>query len=373
MPWILETASGKFIDSYTGREEAETARKKYGILGAKVRAGKVPLEHALTKAATTRAPTAFGAVRVGAVSADDFKSYDNFVLFIHSKGRSQYTKDELTTFAHHMHVTNLADMTQRLRKLGLTPMIETSKMSGGILTRTPGPPPRTVEHVRGKPVEVSGSFKPLPISPEEKAKVRARMLPDVNLGALLEKAPRGSMGKLDKSQAANQRLMVQGLRNLHQKIGLAIDQYNAKVDEINTIIEQLESEKFVAVEEAVNAYNDGVRDVSAMLDQWIEGGESFAENLAQREPKIDPDAQERWAEEMGALEAWLDQIREVNDQLEGLDEETIEQPDVPDPIDEDEFKLPDDFIPSEENAALVASIPEEPVVRRATKKETKKK
>ena len=372
MPWILETTNGKFIDSFTGRDEAETARKKCGILGAKVRAGKVPLSHALTKAAATRIPT-FGAIAIGAVIDDDFKSYENFVQYVLSKGRSQYTKDELTTFAHHMHATNLADVTQKLRKLGLTLMVETAKMSGGVLTKRPAPPPKTVEHVRGKPTEVSGSFKPLPVSPEEKAKIRARLLPDVDFGALLEKAPRGSMGKLDKTQVSNQKLMVQGLRSLHQKIVIAIEAYNAKVDEINTIIDQLENEKFAAVEDAIGAYNEGLTSVTGMLEQWIESGEAYADNLAQREPKTDEAARERWEDEVNAHEEWLDQIREVNDQLEALDEESAEPPELPDPIDEDEYKIADDFIPAEENANFIANIPEEPAGRRDAKKEIKKK
>lgn len=377
MPWILETASGKFIDSFTGRDEAETARKKCGILGAKVKAGKAPLSRVLTAALATGGSTKLSrvlATSVGAVSIEeDFKSLANFVQYVLSKGRSQYTKDEFTTLAHYQGTSNLVDLAKKLQKLGLTPMIETSKMTaGGILTKKPAPPPKTVEHVRGKPVEVSGSFKPLPVSMEEKAKIRARSVPDVDFTVLLEKAPRGSMGKLDKTQASNQKLMVQGLRNLHRKIALTVEQYNAKIDEINEIIEQLENEKFAAVEEAVVAYNAGLESVSELLDQWIVSGEEYAQNLSDREPKNDPDALDRWTAEVDAHEVWLDQIRTVVDQLEGIDEETVKPVEVPEPIDENEYKIPDDFIPPEENADLIASIREEPDVRPLSPSERKK-
>ena len=43
MAWLLETAGGKFIDNFATKGEAETARKNIGIVGCRVRSGKVPM------------------------------------------------------------------------------------------------------------------------------------------------------------------------------------------------------------------------------------------------------------------------------------------------------------------------------------------
>ena len=349
MPWILETSAGRFIDSFTGRDEAETARKKCGIVGAKVRSGKVPLAHSLTKAAATRVPT-FGAVRIGAVTADDFRNIDSFVLYLASKNRSQYTQDEFTTLAHHMHVVDVADLQKKLKKLGLTPVFKTLKLSHGrVITREPASPPKTVEHVRGKPVAVSGSFKPLPVSPGQKAKMRTRTLPDIDLDDLLSK----SKSKADKAQTA-----AAGLRILHRKIVGTIDQYNAKAAEANEAIDQLENNLFENIKEAITAYNEGVTAVSALLDQWIENGEEHAEKLAQKaddETRGTDEEKKAWKKEAEAYEAWLDQVREVNDDLGGYEEESLDEPELPGAIDEiadNEF--------SEENADRIAKLPAEP-------------
>jgi len=299
MPWLLETSNGKFIDTFGSKSEAESARKTCGILGAQVRSGRVPQTHMLA---------------MQTVTPDDFASVDNFIEYLDDHGRNTYTVSELEKLARGR---NSVLLVQQLRARGYTPELQTSKATRtGIRTTTVPRPPKLPQP--------TGSFKPLPETPQAKAQRRARLIQDVDLGDLAAKGVRESLGKLDRTLLGRQKGYVTALTGRHLKILRRVDEFNETVEQINALIDSLEGDRADAVEEAVSEYNEAVVATKEFIDELVAGAEQYAENQTEKSPD--------WADtDIGlAHDAWVDQIREVGDDLEEIGD--LELPEPPDTI-----------------------------------------
>jgi len=121
MAWILESSSGKFIDNFASKAEAEAARKRIGILGCKVRSGKVPITRIL-------------ATQIGSVPPQ-FQSIDAFVDYLADDDRTTYTAAELNKLVAGTH-TNRSAVVDRLRARNIV-----AEFGKRPVTPMPKPPP----------------------------------------------------------------------------------------------------------------------------------------------------------------------------------------------------------------------------------------
>jgi tetratricopeptide (TPR) repeat protein len=324
MAWLLETASGKFIDNFGSRAEAETARKRIGIVGCKVRQGKVPMTRIL-------------ATQIGGVQPQ-YQSVDAFVDYLAEDDRTTYTTAELNKLIAGTHMSRSV-LLERLRA---------KNVLGELHKKPVRPPPRP-------PPVPAGWKKPLAKDESERTKAkrlaRARTAVKVPLEQLTENVIDKPIDSLNKTQQARKKAFVDALATRHLEILLRVRDYNEALDEIDKQIEGLEA-RTEAIQEAISEYNSAV---GAAQDFVTEIRDNAQEYFDEKSPE--------WqAGETGkagpAFQEWIEALEALPD-LKEIDEAALELSDAFDLIGDD-YRIEEDNLDAEENAAVIAEIPDGP-------------
>jgi len=323
MAWILETASGKFIDNFGSKGEAETARKNIGIVGCKVRQGKVPMTRLL-------------ATQVGDVPPQ-FKSVDAFVDYLADDDRTTYTAAELNKLVVGTH-TNRSALIERLRA---------KNVIGELHRKQVRPPPRP-------PPAPTGWRKPLAKDESERTKAkklaRVRTAAQIPLETLTENIIDKPIDSLNKTQQARKRAFVNALATRHLDILLRMQEYDESIDEIDKLIESLE-DRSDAIKESIKEYNNVVGAAKDFITEIRDSAQEYFDEKS---------VEWQSGEKGGAgpvFQEWIDALESLTD-LEEIDEATLNLPEPPGAI-EEEHRI-SESLDDEANAAVIAEIPDGP-------------
>lgn len=322
MAWILETASGKFIDNFASKGEAEKARKNIGIVGCRVRQGKVPVTRLL-------------ATQGGALPPH-FQSVDAFVDYLADDDRSTYTTAELNKLVVGTH-TNRSALVERLRAKNIVGELHKKPVRAA-----PKPPPVP-----------TGWKKPLAKDDSERTKAkrvaRARSAAKVPLEKLTESVVNAPIASLNQTQQGRKRAFAEGLATRHLDILLRMQEYNEAIDEIDRLIGNLE-DKSGAISDAITEYNAAVGAASDFITEIRDSAQEYAETKSSE-----------WQDTAAgqAFQEWIETLDALPD-LEEIDEDAANIPDQPEVIG-DEFRIDESGLDDEVNADVLLEIPDGPV------------
>ena len=327
MAWILETASGKFIDNFDTKGDAEKARRSIGIVGCKVRQGKVPITRLL-------------ATQVGGVPPH-FQSVDAFVDYLADDDRSTYTTAELNKLVVGTH-TNRSALIERLRAKNIVGELHKKPVK-----KAPKPPPTPKS-----PLAPTGWSRPLAKDDSERTKAkrvaRARSAAKVPLETLTQSVVNSPIASLNQTQQARKRAFADGLAVRHLEVLLRMQEYNEAIDEIDRLIGNLE-DKSGAISEAITEYNAAVGAASDFITEVRDSAQEYAETKS-AEWQDTPAGQ--------AFQEWIEALDTLPD-LEEIDENAAGIPDAPEAIG-DEFRIDESGLDDEVNAEVLLEIPDGP-------------
>jgi hypothetical protein len=314
MAWILETASGKFIDNFASKSEADKARRNIGIIGCKVRQGKVPVTRLL-------------ATQVGGVPPH-FQSVENFIEYLEEDERTTYHPIELNKLVAGTHLSRDA-IVARLRAKNIIPVVAGKQPPRA----APKPPPAP-----------TGWKKPLAKDDSERTRAkrlaRTKAAQKIPLSKLTGDVINRPIASLNQTQQARKKAFVEALTGHHLEIQLRVQDYNEAVDDfIRTL-----TERSNAITGAIDEYNEVVGAASDFVTEIRDSAQEYFDEKT-----------EKW-QGSDAFQEWLNALDALPDLVE-IDEDDLNIPD-PDAI-EDEYKI-DAEVEDEENAAVIADIPDGP-------------
>jgi len=156
---------------------------------------------------------------------------------------------------------------------------------------------------------------------------------------------------LNKTQQARKKAFAEALTLRHLEVLLRVHDYNDAIDQIDSLIERLES-KADLIKEAVTEYNEAVGAAQDFITEIRDSAQEYFDSKsddwkegAKGEGRAGP-----------AFSDWLDTLDSLPD-LEELDED-VADPDLPDTLG-DTYRIDQD-LGDESNAAVIAEIPDGP-------------